>query len=50
MQQQLPWPTPQMANESIAEGITLVSQESAYMRDKQASSEGDGWIISYSGK
>lgn len=50
IEQQLPWPTVQLAGDAMLEGITLVSKESVYMKDKQTSSEGDAWFIEYTGK
>ena len=50
LKNQLPWPSVELANEVMLEGITLVSRESVYMKDKQASSEGDAWLIEFTGK
>lgn len=47
--QQLSWPSVEMASEAMLEGITLVSRESIYMKDKQTSSEGDAWLIEFAG-
>ncbi|XP_067949218.1 protein mab-21-like 2 [Watersipora subatra] len=44
---QLAWPSVELANEIMVEGITLVSRESIYMKDKQTSSEGDAWLIEF---
>ena len=50
VENQLSWPSMQLASEAMQEGITLVSRESIYMKDKQTSSEGDAWNIEFTGK
>jgi len=39
----------QEANDAMQEGITLVSRESAYIKNKPTSSEGDAWVIDFPG-
>ena len=41
------WPNPNQINDVKNEGFNILSKESVYMRDKQASSEGDAWIVSF---
>ncbi|CAF1052197.1 unnamed protein product [Rotaria sp. Silwood1] len=41
------WPNPNQINDVKNEGFNILSKESIYMKDKQASSEGDAWIISF---
>ncbi|CAL8088669.1 unnamed protein product [Calicophoron daubneyi] len=41
------WPSPQMVNEVKREGFCLLSQESVYTKDKQASAEGDAWLLDF---
>ncbi|CAF0974653.1 unnamed protein product [Didymodactylos carnosus] len=42
-----PWPNPQQINDVKNEGFNILSKESIYMKDKQASSEGDSWVMSF---
>lgn len=42
-----PWPNANQINDVKNEGFNILSKESIYMRDKQASSEGDAWVISF---
>ncbi|TGZ56944.1 hypothetical protein CRM22_010046 [Opisthorchis felineus] len=41
------WPSPQLINEVKREGFCLLSQESVYTKDKQASAEGDAWLLDF---
>ena len=41
------WPNPGQINDVKNEGFNILSKESIYMKDKQASSEGDAWAISF---
>ncbi|KAF8563061.1 hypothetical protein P879_07971 [Paragonimus westermani] len=41
------WPSPQLVNEVKREGFCLLSQESVYTKDKQASAEGDAWLLDF---
>jgi len=41
------WPNPAQINEVKNEGFNILSKESIYMKDKQASSEGDSWVMSF---
>jgi len=43
----VPWPNPNLVAEIKAEGFDLLSKESVYMKDKQASAEGDSWVVSF---
>jgi len=50
VQTQHGWPSPALATEIKAEGYHLLSKDSAYMKDKQNSSEGDSWVMSFTGE
>ncbi|CAH8851827.1 unnamed protein product [Trichobilharzia szidati] len=41
------WPSSQLVNEVKREGFCLLSQESVYTKDKQASAEGDAWLLDF---
>ena len=41
------WPSANQINEVKNEGFNILSKESIYMKDKQASSEGDAWVMSF---
>ena len=41
------WPNPGQINDVKNEGFNILSKESIYMKDKQASSEGDAWVMSF---
>jgi hypothetical protein len=41
------WPNPNQINDVKNEGFNILSKESIYMKDKQASSEGDAWVMSF---
>ncbi|CAH8560760.1 unnamed protein product [Schistosoma bovis] len=41
------WPSNQLINEVKYEGFCLLSQESVYTKDKQASAEGDAWLLDF---
>ncbi|VEL33378.1 unnamed protein product [Protopolystoma xenopodis] len=41
------WPSPALAAEVKREGFSLLSQESLYTRDRQASAEGDAWLLDF---
>jgi len=41
------WPNPNQINDVKNEGLNILSKESIYMKDKQASSEGDAWVMSF---
>ncbi|KAA0193483.1 Cell fate determining protein mab21l2 [Fasciolopsis buskii] len=41
------WPSPQLVNEVKREGFCMLSQESVYTKDKQASAEGDAWLLDF---
>lgn len=41
------WPNPNQINDVKNEGFNILSKESIYMKDKQVSSEGDAWVISF---
>ncbi|TNN18590.1 putative nucleotidyltransferase MAB21L1 [Schistosoma japonicum] len=41
------WPSNQLINEVKYEGFCLLSQESVYTKDKQASVEGDAWLLDF---
>lgn len=43
----IPWPPQQLTNEVKREGFCLLSQESVYTKDKQASAEGDAWLLDF---
>ena len=43
----LPWPNANLVAEVKTEGLDLLSKESLYARDKQSSTEGDAWVISF---
>ena len=45
--QYTPWPSATQITEVKNEGFNILSKESIYMKDKQASSEGDAWVISF---
>ncbi|TPP59294.1 Protein mab-21 1 [Fasciola gigantica] len=41
------WPSPHLVNEVKREGFCMLSQESVYTKDKQASAEGDAWLLDF---
>ncbi|CAI2729420.1 unnamed protein product [Schistosoma spindalis] len=41
------WPSNQLINEVKYEGFCLLSQESVYTKDKQATAEGDAWLLDF---
>ncbi|CAF1369000.1 unnamed protein product [Adineta steineri] len=41
------WPNANQINDVKNEGFNILSKESIYMKDKQASSEGDAWSMSF---
>jgi hypothetical protein len=41
------WPNTNQINEVKNDGFNILSRETIYMKDKQASSEGDAWIMSF---
>ncbi|VDP83269.1 unnamed protein product [Echinostoma caproni] len=41
------WPSTHLINEVKREGFCLLSQESVYTKDKQASAEGDAWLLDF---
>jgi hypothetical protein len=41
------WPNTNQINDVKNDGFNILSKESIYMKDKQASSEGDAWIMSF---
>ncbi|CAH8572231.1 unnamed protein product [Schistosoma rodhaini] len=41
------WPSNQLMNEVKYEGFCLLSQESVYTKDKQATAEGDAWLLDF---
>ncbi|KAL3309216.1 hypothetical protein Ciccas_012238 [Cichlidogyrus casuarinus] len=43
------WPTPALVADVKREGFNLLSQESVYTKDKQASVEGDAWLLDFHG-
>lgn len=49
IKKQLAWPSQQLAREVMMEGVTLVSRESMYMRDKNITSEADAWLVLFTG-